>query len=276
MPGVAALELSVVVPALNERENLAPLVRQVVAALTGVARFEIIVVDDGSTDGSTQELLRLMQQEARLRALSHARRAGQSAAVVSGVRAARAPLVATLDGDLQNDPVDLVRLYAAWLADPRREAVGLVAGQRRQRRDRLSKRLSSRIANKVRRAMLQDETADSGCGLKLFPRELFLTWPVFAGLHRFLPALAKSSGKRVLLVPVGHRPRSAGTTKYGIWNRLWVGIGDLLALWWLLRRRRDPGTAREFTLPASSETCRPTDSGLAEPHPLPEPQMSDR
>jgi dolichol-phosphate mannosyltransferase len=245
LPGVAPPELSVVVPALNERESLAALVRQIAAALDGVVGFEVIVVDDGSSDGSARELLGLMRHEPRLRTLIHAQRAGQSAAVVSGVRAARAPLVATLDGDLQNDPADLLRLHAAWLAAPRREDVGLIAGQRMQRRDGLGKRLASRIANAARRALLRDDTADSSCGLKLFPRELFLTLPVFAGLHRFLPALVKSSGKRVLLVSVGHRPRTAGRSKYGIWNRLWIGIGDLLAVWWLIRRRRDPASVSE-------------------------------
>jgi dolichol-phosphate mannosyltransferase len=233
--------LSVVVPAMNERENLAPLVAEIVAALRGVVDFEILCVDDGSDDGTDAELRRLMLGEPRLRALRHARRAGQSAAILSGTRAARAPLVATLDADLQNDPADLPRLHAAWRDDPDRASVGLVAGQRLQRRDSLGKRLSSRIANRIRRALLRDATRDTGCGLKLFPRELLLTLPAFAGLHRFLPALVKGAGRRVLLVEVGHRPRAAGRTKYGLWNRLWVGIGDLLMVWWLLRRRREPG-----------------------------------
>lgn len=233
--------LSVVVPAMNERENLAPLIDEIRRALEGVVPFEILYVDDGSDDGTDQELQRLMAGEPRLRGLRHQRRAGQSAAVLTGVRGARAPLVATLDADLQNDGGDLPKLYTAWRDDPRREEVGLVAGQRIKRRDSLSKRLSSRIANKVRRGLLKDDTRDTGCGLKLFPRDLFLTLPAFAGLHRFLPALVKGSGRRVLLVEVNHRPRAAGKTKYGLWNRLWVGIGDLLMIWWLLRRRRQPG-----------------------------------
>ncbi len=235
--------LTVVVPAMNERENLAPLIDEIRRALEGLVSFEILYVDDGSDDGTDRELARLMTAEPRLRALRHARRSGQSAAVLTGVHAARAPLVATLDADLQNDGGDLPKLYAAWRDDPARASVGLVAGQRTKRRDSLGKRLSSRIANKVRRGLLKDATRDTGCGLKLFPRDLFLTLPAFAGLHRFLPALVKGAGKRVLLVEVNHRPRAAGTTKYGLWNRLWVGIGDLLMVWWLLRRRRQPGAA---------------------------------
>jgi len=242
MPAAApAPQLTVVVPAMNERANLAPLVGEIGGALTGLVEFEIVVVDDGSDDGTDAELRRLMATEPRLRALRHARRAGQSAALLSGVRAARAPLVATLDADLQNDPADLARLYAAWRDAAEPAGVGLVAGQRSRRRDSLAKRLSSRIANGVRRGLLKDATRDTGCGLKLFPRDLFLALPAFAGLHRFLPALVKAAGRQVLLVEVGHRPRAAGRTKYGLWNRLWVGIGDLLMVWWLLRRRHDPG-----------------------------------
>lgn len=232
--------LSVVVPAMNERDNLAPLLGEIVAALQGLVTFEVVCVDDGSDDGTDAELRRLMAGEPRLRALRHARRAGQSAALLTGARAARAPLVATLDADRQNDPADLPRLYAAWRDASDRGSVGLVAGQRTKRRDSLGKRLSSRIANRVRRGLLKDATRDTGCGLKLFPRDLLLALPAFAGLHRFLPALVKGGGRRVLLVEVGHRPRAAGRTKYGVWNRLWVGIGDLLMVWWLLRRRREP------------------------------------
>jgi len=246
-----APDLSLVVPALNERENVQPLVDEIVAALDGKATFEVLFVDDGSTDGTLEAIGEAMRREPRVRALRHDRRCGKSAALLTGVSAARAALVATLDADRQNDPADLPAMLAVWRAAPQ-GTVGCVAGQRRRRRDSGLKRLSSRIANFVRRGLLHDDTRDTGCGLKLFPREAFLAMPQFEGMHRFLPALAKRQGLAVRLVDVRDRPRAAGATKYGLWNRLWVGIGDLLAVWWLIRRYRHPGKVSDIA-PRSRE-----------------------
>jgi len=245
-------ELSIVVPAFNERQNLAPLVGDILQALGARPRFEILVVDDGSTDGSAAELSRLLAGEPRLRALRHTGRCGKSAALLTGVTAARAPLVATLDGDRQNDPRDLPALLQAFHAAPTGEQVGLVAGQRARRRDGWRKRASSRIANGLRRRLLRDATRDAACGFKLFPRTVFLALPQFEGMHRFLPALVRREGLAVRLVEVEDRPRAVGASKYGLWNRLWVGIGDLLAVWWLIRRRRRPESVSEIAPDAAT------------------------
>lgn len=241
-----AAALSLVIPALNERENIAPLVGEIVAALDGKVAFEVVFVDDGSTDGTLEEIQRIMGQEPRVRAVKHDRRCGKSAALLTGVRVARAPLIVTLDADRQNDPADTPAMLKAYTDAPA-GTVGCVAGQRIKRRDTWLKRLSSRTANKVRRSLLHDDTRDTGCGFKLFPREVFLAMPQFEGIHRFLPALAKRQGLAVRLVDVQDRPRAAGTTKYGLWNRLWVGIGDMLAVWWMIRRYRQPKSVTELT-----------------------------
>jgi glycosyltransferase involved in cell wall biosynthesis len=242
----SAAAVSLVIPALNERENIAPLVGEIVAALDGKFAFEVLFVDDGSTDGTLEEIQRVMRQEPRVRAVKHDRRCGKSAALLTGVRAARAPLIATLDADRQNDPADLPAMLAAY-GDAPAGTVGCVAGQRIKRRDTWLKRLSSRTANKVRRSLLHDDTRDTGCGFKLFARDVFLAMPQFEGMHRFLPALAKRQGLAIRLVDVQDRPRAAGTTKYGLWNRLWVGIGDMLAVWWMIRRYRQPKSVTELS-----------------------------
>lgn len=235
-------ELSLVIPSLNERENLAPLMDEIATALDGRLRYEVVLVDDGSDDGSAEAALAL--QRPWLRVVRHASRCGKSAALMTGARAAQAPVIATLDADRQNDPKDILSMWQAFQRDPQR--IGLVAGQRLKRRDTLVKRLSSRIANKVRRSLLKDGTRDTGCGMKLFPRQVFLELPLFEGLHRFLPAIIRHLGLQVALVDVTDRPRAAGITKYGLWNRLWVGIGDLLMVWWMLKRRRLPHDVREI------------------------------
>jgi dolichol-phosphate mannosyltransferase len=211
------------------------LVEEIVRALSVYAPSEIIYVDDGSRDGTEAELRSLMRVHGSLRQIKHEISCGQSAAVRSGVAAARAPIVVTLDGDGQNDPAFLPALIAALERDPK---VGLVAGQRVGRKDSRFKRLQSRIANGARKAILRDGTRDTGCGLKAFRREVFLALPYFDGLHRFLPALVRREGYRVAHVDVVDRPRLHGLSNYGLWDRLWVGILDLAGVWWLIRRRK--------------------------------------
>jgi dolichol-phosphate mannosyltransferase len=229
--------ISVVVPVCNEADNIVPLAREVQAALAG-REFELIYVDDGSTD-ATAERARSARQEfmPQLRLLRHSRRSGQSAAVSSGVRAARGEWIATLDGDGQNDPADIPRLLEAQ-ALPQHAAVRLFMGHRAARRDSASRRLQSRIANRVRSTLLGDNTPDTGCGIKLLHRATYLELPQFDHMHRFLPALFLRAGALVISVPVGHRPRERGVSKYGLFDRLWVGIVDLLGVMWLRRRWR--------------------------------------
>ena len=227
--------VSVIVPMRNEAENVAPLIVEIAAALAG-RRFEVICVNDGSIDGTQAELKRLREQHPWLRQLRHACSCGQSAALRTGIAAARAPVIVTLDGDGQNDPVFLPKLVDALeQGGPR---VGLIAGQRVGRKASGFKKFQSRIANAVRGAILRDGTRDSGCGLKAFPRDLALALPYFDGLHRFLPALVRREGRDVGYVDVIDRPRRHGTSNYGMWDRLWVGILDLGGVWWLIRRRK--------------------------------------
>lgn len=228
--------VSVVVPVRNEAGNIAPLVAEIAAALKGRWPFEVVYVNDGSTDGTEAELQRLMVQHPWLRRVRHVRSCGQSAAVRTGVAASRAPVVVTLDGDGQNDPAFLPAMLQALEAGG--PAMGLVAGQRVGRKTTGFKKLQSRIANAVRGAVLRDGTRDTGCGLKAFRRDLFLSLPYFDGLHRFLPALVRREGKTVGYVDVVDRPRHAGVSNYGMWDRLWVGILDLAGVWWLIRRRK--------------------------------------
>jgi dolichol-phosphate mannosyltransferase len=240
-----APEISVVVPVCNEAENVEPLAREIVAALRGRVPFEMIFVDDGSSD-ATAEMARRARAAGldELRLLRHSERRGQSAAVHSGVRAARAAWIATLDGDGQNDPRDLVNLLAAR-NDPQSAQVLLFMGNRTTRRDTWLRRLSSRVANGVRGGLLGDGTPDTGCGIKLFQREAFLQLPAFDHMHRFLPALFQRAGSRVVSIPVNHRSRTHGRSKYGLHNRLWVGIVDLFGVMWLRARYRAGLVVRE-------------------------------
>src|SRR5215469_9885480 len=229
------MDLSVVIPVRNEAPNIAPLVREITAALEGRLDYEIVYVDDGSRDETAAAVRALAREVPRLRLLRHRRSFGQSTAIRTGVKAARAPWIATLDGDGQNDPADIPKLWVMAKTAPSEPPL-LVAGHRARRRDSAMKRLSSRIANWVRRGLLGDGTPDTGCGLKLFPRALYLELPFFDHMHRFLPALVLREGGTVNSVPVNHRPRRGGISKYRVLDRLGVGIVDLFGVMWLTRR----------------------------------------
>jgi dolichol-phosphate mannosyltransferase len=228
--------VSIVVPVRNEADNISPLIAEISRALDGRWVYEIIYVNDGSTDATAEKLFAIMKQRPNLRQLRHAKSAGQSAAVRSGVRAARGAIVATLDGDGQNDPAFLPELIAA--IEQGGERVGLAAGQRVGRKDTAFKKIQSRTANAVRNAILRDGTRDTGCGLKAFRREVFLMMPYFDGLHRFLPALVRREGFGIVYVDVTDRPRHSGVSNYGFFDRLWIGIMDLAGIWWLIRRKK--------------------------------------
>ncbi|HWC94186.1 MAG TPA: glycosyltransferase family 2 protein [Pseudolabrys sp.] len=236
--------VSVIVPVRNEADNIAPLVGEIAGALAGNWAFEVVYVNDGSSDGTDAELRRLMAIHSWLRRVRHRQSCGQSAAVRSGVQAARAPIVLTLDGDGQNDPKFLPAMIRALEQGAPR--VGLIAGQRVGRKASGFKKLQSRIANGVRGAVLRDGTRDTGCGLKAFRRDVFLRLPYFDGLHRFLPALVKREGYEIGYVDVVDRPRGTGVSNYGLWDRLWIGILDLAGVWWLIRRKkRNPEISEE-------------------------------
>ena len=239
------MDLSIVIPVKDEAGNVAPLVDEIGAALnpSGVD-YEIVYVDDGSGDATAKEIARLQASERRLRLVRHAKSCGQSAAIRSGVKAARAAWIATLDGDGQNDPADIPALWQIARAAPADPPL-LIAGHRARRQDNWTKRRASKIANAVRRTMLRDDTPDTGCGLKLFPRALFLDLPFFDHMHRFLPALVLREGGIVRSLPVNHRPRQRGTSKYGVLDRLAVGIADLFGVMWLRRRQSRPAMIEE-------------------------------
>jgi len=243
---IAAVDVSIVVPVRNEAGNIAPLIAEIAAALDGRCSYEIIYVNDGSSDATPAHLSEIMKQRGNLRRIDHAVSSGQSAAVRSGVRAARGGIVATLDGDGQNNPAFLPDLIAAVQDGGGR--IGLAAGQRVGRKDTGFKRLQSRIANGVRNAILRDGTRDTGCGLKAFRRDVFLSMPYFDGLHRFLPALMRREGYDIAYVDVIDRPRHSGVSNYGFFDRLWIGIMDLIGVWWLIRRKKPTPVATEVTL----------------------------
>ena len=233
-----APEISIVIPVCNEAENVGPLAQEIASALSGRA-FEVLFVDDGSTDATASAVQAARNSVPQVRLLRHSFRSGQSAAVTTGVRHARAEWVGTLDGDGQNDPADLPKLLAARLNATNAD-VALFQGHRTTRKDTGFRKFQSRIANGVRSKMLGDGTPDTGCGIKLMNRTAFMDLPKFDHMHRFLPALFQRAGARVVSVPVNHRPRSRGTSKYGMLDRLWVGIVDIFGVMWL-RRRYKPG-----------------------------------
>ncbi len=245
---IAPPQLAVVVPVHNEAGNITPLIGEVSQCLDGRYDYEIVYVDDGSSDSTAAELVQAAAHIPALRVITHRRRWGQSAAIWTGVQAARAPVIATLDGDGQNDPADIPRLLGE-LDKARDKTLLLVAGHRARRRDTWAKRISSRIANGVRSRLLGDDTPDTGCGLKVFARAAFLDMPRFDHMHRFLPALMVRRGGAVISVPVNHRARGRGTSNYGVFDRLGVGIVDLLGVMWLLRR----GTVADIEAAAADE-----------------------
>jgi dolichol-phosphate mannosyltransferase len=229
--------LSIVIPVRDEADNVAPLAREIVDVLAAVRPFEIIFVDDASTDRTVRNIRALRQARMpQIRLLRHCVGCGQSIAVQTGVRAARGEWIVTLDGDGQNDPADIPVLLRVLEQGGNSSDLKLIVGNRKSRRDTRLRRISSRIANAVRRRMLRDDTPDTGCGIKLFHRETFLQLPAFNHMHRFLPALFQRAGARVMSVEVRHRSRTHGRSKYGLNNRLWVGIVDLFGVRWLIRR----------------------------------------
>lgn len=227
-------QVSVVIPVLDEEGNIGPLADEIVDALDRRLSFEVVIVDDGSVDGTADEITDTMTRHACVRSLRHDATRGQSAAIRSGVKDARAPIVVVLDGDRQNDPADIPTLYDHLEA---LTGVRMVIGRRIGRQDTWVRKWSSRVANSVRNAILKDGVSDTGCGLKAFYRQDYLELPAFDHMHRFLPALVQSRGGEVYCVPVNHRPRICGRSKYGIGNRLWAGIVDLFGVMWLQRRR---------------------------------------
>ena len=233
------MQLSVVIPVRNEQDNILPLLEEIHAALEARADFEVVYVNDGSSDATPQRLAEAQARFARLRVLVHRESCGQSTALLTGVRAARGEWIATLDGDGQNDPADIPKLLAAR-DGTRIPNLWLIAGYRKSRRDTWLKRLSSRVANGVRSRMLGDATPDTGCGLKLFRRATYLDLPYFDHMHRFLPALVQRAGGATISVEVNHRPRTRGVSNYGLFDRLWVGIVDLFGVAWLQRRAKRP------------------------------------
>ena len=239
-----APRFAIIAPMKNEAGNVARLAEEIGAACAPIGPFEAIFVNDGSDDDTAGAIAAAQARFPWLREVRHAKSCGQSAAVRSGVMAARAPLCATLDGDGQNPPSELPNLLAPLLSgdNPR---VGLVAGQRVGRQDTASKKIASRLANGLRRRILRDDTRDTGCGLKAFRREAFLALPFFDHLHRYLPALFKREGWEIALVDVTHRAREHGASNYTNFGRALVGVTDLFGVWWLLRRRKLPQIVSE-------------------------------
>jgi len=232
------VDLSIVIPVFNEVESIVSLLEEIAAQFEQTSSYEIIVVDDGSIDGTAAVLGEAMQQLPSLRVLRHRQRYGQSMAIASGVEAARTPWIVTLDGDGQNDPADIPRLFRVM--DETSDEVHMVTGFRKQRMDSWLRRFSSRFANAVRAMLLSDDTPDSACGIRVFARNTFLSLPRFNHMHRFLPALVQRQGGKVISVEVNHRKRRRGHSKYGIHNRLWAGIIDTLGVLWLQRRGSQP------------------------------------
>ncbi|MCA0400371.1 MAG: glycosyltransferase family 2 protein [Proteobacteria bacterium] len=246
----AAPLVSIVVPVRNEQGNVAPLVAEIAAVFDEGDPYEMIFVDDGSQDETPVILANLRGSYPALRQLRHATSGGQSAAIRAGVRAARGTYIATLDGDGQNNPAfipAMIGILKASAEEAGAQPVGIVQGQRVGRKDTAFKRWQSRMANRIRGALLKDGTRDTGCGLKAFPRDVYLSLPYFDALHRFMPALVKREGYAVAHVDVVDRPRGSGVSNYGFWGRLRVGALDLCGVWWLIKRKKPAPEVKEIT-----------------------------
>ncbi len=238
------LEFSVIIPVCNEAGSIGGLIRETAAALEGRAH-EIIIVDDGSTDSTHAELISLKREIAQLRIIIHGENAGQSRAIRTGAEAARGLVIGTLDGDGQNDPTDLPELYRRLTGAHAHDRLALVIGHRTNRKDTLWKKFGSMIANRLRQFMLRDDCPDSACGIKVIPRDVFLSLPYFDHMHRYMPALVRAEGLDYALCPVRHRKRATGRSKYDNLGRAWAGLRDMRGVLWLAQRRRNPNSARE-------------------------------
>lgn len=228
--------LSIIIPIYNEMLNVNTLALEIIGALKNqISNYEIVFINDGSTDETATALNELVTAYTSIRFITHKKNYGQSIAVITGVKHAKGEWIATLDGDGQNDPNDIVKLIEIAMQQHPQKNI-LIAGHRQKRQDNWSKKISTKIANTIRSKLLKDNCPDTGCGLKVFQRDFFLSLPHFNHMHRFLPALTRRAGGKIINVPVNHRPRMRGQSKYGIWNRLWVGIDDLLGVAWLIRR----------------------------------------
>ena len=237
------MQVSIVIPVHNEADNIAPLIAEIEAAMQEAQAYEIIYVDDGSSDQTAAALAAAQQRAKGLRVIRHGTSCGQSTAVRTGIKAANFPCIATLDGDGQNDPADIPRIYQKLIHENQADAyLWMIAGWRNNRHDSAWKLFSSKFANAVRGALLGDNTPDTGCGLKVFFRDKYLDLPYFDHMHRFLPALVIRAGGKVISEPVNHRPRTQGVSKYGTLDRLWAGITDLLGVMWLIKRAKLPAS----------------------------------
>ena len=233
-------ELAVIIPIYNEAANILSLLDEISLSLSGfINNYEIIFVDDGSEDNSVRLLQKIRVNYSQLRILVHHKCCGQTASIITGICSTEASLIATLDGDGQNDPADIPELYKTIRNSQDRDSL-LIVGNRTNRQDTLTKRISSKIANNIRGKLLKDNTPDTGCGLKIFSRSAFLKMPHFDHMHRFLPALMIRNGGRVISVEVNHRPRKSGLSKYGTIDRLFAGIFDVLGVLWLQKRSKKP------------------------------------
>lgn len=240
---ISSPELSIIIPMRNEAENVAPLIKEIYAELSKKTDFEIVCIDDGSDDTTEFELRQIKITYPSLRVIQHHNCCGQSTAISTGIKAARGAWIVTLDGDGQNPPSEIPKLFHALKYNLKSNPTSvplMIAGQREARKDSWFRRLCSIVANSLREIVLQDGIRDTGCSLKLFQREVFLNLPYFDHMHRFLPALIQRAGGQVIIVNVKHRPRLAGKTKYGLMNRLWTGLIDLIGVFWLIRRSKHP------------------------------------